>query len=76
MSHTLLVPIHLDALCLSEEKQAVSAMADYTKLPYIFDDNTHLGNQKKINLGEEVQTELFELGLPTTQVNKTTHRRE
>ena len=58
MSNTLLVPIHVDALCLAQSQNVVEAIADYTKLPYIAQGHTHLGNQ--INLGKEVLTPLFE----------------
>ena len=30
----LLVPIHLDALCLKEELPVTEAMADFSRLPY------------------------------------------
>lgn len=58
MSSTLLVPIHVDALCLAQSQNVVEAIADYTKLPYIFNGYPHFGNQ--INLGKEVLTPLFE----------------
>ena len=57
MSNALLVPIHLDALCLDTERQAVSTMADYTKLPYIYMDDTYgLG---QLNLSEQILAPLF-----------------
>lgn len=35
MTNYLLVPIHLDALCLNEQKAVIEEMTDYSKLPYL-----------------------------------------
>ncbi|MBD2186372.1 hypothetical protein H6S82_15920 [Planktothrix sp. FACHB-1355] len=56
MSQTLLVPIHVDALCLAQEQQALRAMADYSKLPYIY-QGTHGTGQE--NLSEQILAPLF-----------------
>ena len=57
MSNSLLVPIHVDALCLDEEQQAVRAMADYTLLPYIYKGETYGSGQD--NLSETALAPLF-----------------
>ncbi|NEP11795.1 MAG: hypothetical protein F6K14_16605 [Symploca sp. SIO2C1] len=57
MSDTLLVPIHLDALCLEEEQDALRAMADYKLLPYVFQEQTHGAGQD--NLSEQILAPLF-----------------
>ena len=60
MSNTLLVPINLDALCLTEEKPVLSTMADYWLLPYIYseqDPATHGMDQN--NLSEQILAPLF-----------------
>ncbi len=57
MTKTLLVPIHLDALCLEEQQQALRAMADYRLLPYICSGVTHGAAQ--LNLSEQILAPLF-----------------
>lgn len=57
MSHTLFVPIHLDALCLAEPQPALRAMADYRLLPNIFQNDTHASGN--LNLGEQILAPLF-----------------
>ncbi|MFB2918632.1 hypothetical protein [Aerosakkonema funiforme] len=57
MSQALLVPIHLDALCLAENQPALRAMADYSKLPYIYQGDTHGTGQE--NLSEQILAPLF-----------------
>ena len=57
MKDTLLVPIHVDALCLNESQEAVTAMADYSQLPYFLGDHTHgTGN---LNISEQILAPLF-----------------
>ena len=43
MTNILLVPIHLDALCLNEAEAVVEEMTDYSKLPY-FDGQQQRNN--------------------------------
>ena len=57
MSKTLLVPIHTDALCLKEDKQAVRAMVDYTLLPYKYKEHTY--NSGSENLSKTALGPLF-----------------
>ncbi len=57
MSNTLLVPIHIDALCLQRPQQVVRAMADYGQLPYIFQGDTHATSNR--NLSEQILAPLF-----------------
>lgn len=57
MSQTLLVPIHVDALCLNNQQQATREMADYTLLPYIYKGETHGSGQD--NLSETALAPLF-----------------
>lgn len=57
MSKTLLIPIHVDALCLSEAQQAPRAMADYRLLPYIYKNETYGSGQD--NLSETALAPLF-----------------
>ena len=57
MNKTLLVPIHLDALCLGEGQQVVSTMADYSLLPYKYQGETHGTGQD--NLSEQILAPLF-----------------
>ncbi|MDF5728708.1 MAG: hypothetical protein PUP92_11950 [Rhizonema sp. PD38] len=64
MSNTLLVPIHLDALCLHEATPSVEALADYRRLPYIYDGKTHM--KGTANLSEKILNPLFEAGTTLT----------
>ncbi|MGB3511271.1 MAG: hypothetical protein WBA93_18950 [Microcoleaceae cyanobacterium] len=57
MSKTLLIPIHVDALCLNKQQQVLRAMADYTLLPYIYKNYTYGSGQK--NLSETALAPLF-----------------
>ncbi|MFN6501275.1 MAG: hypothetical protein RMX65_030370 [Nostoc sp. DedQUE01] len=57
MSNLLLVPIHLDALCLEQETGVVRALADYRRLPYIYDGETN--GDGTANLSEKVLAPLF-----------------
>ena len=57
MSNTLLVPIHIDALCLAQPQEAVRAMADYSLLPYKFQGDTHATGD--LNLAKQILSPLF-----------------
>ncbi|NES88939.1 hypothetical protein [Okeania sp. SIO2B9] len=57
MTKTLLVPIHLDALCLDQQQQALRAMANYTLLPYVYRGQSHGATQ--LNLSEQMLAPLF-----------------
>ncbi|NEO80609.1 hypothetical protein [Moorena sp. SIO4G3] len=57
MTKTLLVPIHVDALCLDSEEPALKTMADYSKLPYKYQNDTHGSGQD--NLSEQILAPLF-----------------
>mgnify|MGYP001791641609 CR=1 FL=1 len=50
---TLLVPIHVDALCLSQEYAVAEAIADFTKLPY-FDGEAFQPNDCTPNLSDSI----------------------
>lgn len=63
MTNILLVPIHIDALCLEEDTESVQAMADYKKLPYIYDRKTHM--KGTANLSEKILAPLFKAGTTT-----------
>ena len=58
MSHILFVPIHLDALFLSKNKQVIAAKADFTRLPYRSDAGDRNSNTPHIS--ESVLEEEFE----------------
>lgn len=55
MSKALLVPIHVDALCLEAQQQAVTAMADYRSLPFIYIDNN--GQKETYGSGQNFLSE-------------------
>ncbi|NEO56310.1 MAG: hypothetical protein F6K54_26435 [Okeania sp. SIO3B5] len=57
MTKTLLVPIHVDALCLDSDRPALTTMADYRLLPYKYQDDTHGSGQD--NLSEQLLAPLF-----------------
>jgi hypothetical protein len=54
----LLVPIHLDALVLDEDKMVVEAMADFSRLPYC--DGKADINPDVANISEEIVSPLFQ----------------
>ncbi|MGK7916898.1 MAG: hypothetical protein AB4038_15365 [Prochloraceae cyanobacterium] len=58
MSNTLLVPIHLDALCLASSESVLDTMADYNKLPYRFEGKDY--NDGSPNLSEQILTGVFQ----------------
>ncbi|MEH2005261.1 hypothetical protein [Nostoc sp.] len=64
MNNILLVPIHVDALCLDKDTSSVEAIADYRRLPYIYDGKTHMTGTA--NLSEKILTPLFEAGTTLT----------
>lgn len=57
MSNTLLIPINLDALCLESSQEVLDTMADYSKLPYKYQGETHGSGQA--NLSEQILAPLF-----------------
>ncbi|MEQ9481299.1 hypothetical protein [Coleofasciculus sp. F4-SAH-05] len=72
MSNTLLIPIHLDALCLEEQTQVAKPLADYRSLPFLYQYQNQEGNWRTwadgtANLSEKVLTPLFESGLTTAK---------
>lgn len=52
MNHVLLVPIHLDALCLTTDLSVVEAKVDFSRLPYW--DGTREINHDVANISEEL----------------------
>ena len=52
MSNFLLVPIHLDALCLSQQTAVLEEMTDYTKLPFSYNIADDWENYKDSNPNE------------------------
>ncbi|MGB3640381.1 MAG: hypothetical protein WBA39_22835 [Rivularia sp. (in: cyanobacteria)] len=48
----LLVPIHLDALLLSNEQQVMEAMADFSRLPYF--DGKQFQNPDTPNVSDSI----------------------
>ena len=58
MSRLLLIPIHLDALVLSEDRMVVEAMADFSLLPYC--ERTSDVNPDVANLSEEILSTPFQ----------------
>jgi len=57
MTNILLVPIHVDALCLAKQQEAVRAMADYRLLPYKFQNDTYATGD--LNLAKQILAPLF-----------------
>ena len=55
-NNTLLVPIHVDALCVREEYSVKEAIADFTKLPY-FDGEAFQPNDCTPNLSDSITTD-------------------
>ena len=64
MTNILLVPIHIDALCLDKDTPSVEAIADYRRLPYIYDGDTYM--KGTANLSEKILAPLFETGTTLT----------
>src|ERR1700759_3542988 len=58
MSDLLLVPIHLDALLLAEDKMVVEATADFSRLPFC--DGAQDINPDVANISEEIVSPPFE----------------
>ena len=58
MSDVLLVPIHLDALCLKTDLSVVEAKVDFSRLPYW--DGTREINHDVANISEELLARPFE----------------
>jgi hypothetical protein len=58
MNDVLLVPIHLDALVLSEDKMVVEAVADFSRLPYC--DGKRDVNPDVANISEEIVSPPFQ----------------
>lgn len=70
MSSILLVPIHLDALCLDSQDTTTNthhkSLADYRRLPFIYQNNAgeyETNGDGTANLSEEILTSLFGAGL-------------
>lgn len=60
MSNILLVPIYVNALCLDQATEAVDAIADFRRLPFIYNGRTHQDGTP--NLSKQILTSLFEAG--------------
>ena len=60
MSSLLLVPIHLDALVLPEDKLVVEAVADFSRLPYCDEDEKADINPDIANISEEIVSPPFQ----------------
>jgi hypothetical protein len=58
MKNALLVPIHLDALVLKNDRTVVEAMADFTRLPY--SDGKRNFNPDIPNISEEILSQPFQ----------------
>ena len=58
MSNVLLVPIHLDALCIKTDLSVVEAKVDFSRLPYW--DGTREINHDVANISEELLARPFE----------------
>ena len=57
-AQVLIVPIHLDALCLKNDRSVVETMADFTRLPYL---NGGCDNNPDVaNLSEEILSQPFQ----------------
>lgn len=70
MSSILLVPIHLDALCLDSQDTTTNthhkSLADYRRLPFIYQNDAgeyETNRDGTANLSEEILTSLFGAGL-------------
>ena len=58
MSNILLVPVHLDALCLKTDLSVVEAKVDFSRLPY-WDGKREI-NHDVANISEELLARPFE----------------
>ena len=58
MKNALLVPIHLDALVLKNDRTVVEPMADFTRLPYL--DGKRNFNPDIANISEEILSQPFQ----------------
>jgi hypothetical protein len=54
----LMVPVHLDALCISTEISVIEPMADFTRLPYV--DGIRDVNPNVANISEEIVSQPFQ----------------
>lgn len=59
-SSSLLVPIHLDALCLRSNKLVVEAMADFSRLPYVDRNLKREINAGTPNISEAIVSQPFQ----------------
>jgi hypothetical protein len=57
-AQVLMVPIHLDALCLKSDRSVVETMADFSRLPY-FNGGCDV-NPDVANLSEEILSQPFQ----------------
>src|ERR1700747_1446273 len=58
MKNALLVPIHLDALVLKNDRMVIGPMADFTRLPY--SDGRRSFNPDIANISEEILSQPFQ----------------
>jgi hypothetical protein len=58
MKNALLVPIHLDALVLKNDRTVIEPMADFTRLPY--SDGKRTFNPDIANISEEILSQPFQ----------------
>jgi hypothetical protein len=61
MDNILLVPIHIDLLHLKADQKVSSPKADFTKLPFVYNDEVQHANTA--NISESVLTKPFEQNL-------------
>ena len=57
-AHVLMVPVHLDALYLKNDRSVVETMADFTRLPYL--NGGRDNNPDVANLSEEILSQPFQ----------------
>ncbi|HEY5742200.1 MAG TPA: hypothetical protein VIS99_06640, partial [Terrimicrobiaceae bacterium] len=57
-AQVLMVPLHLDALCLRNDRSVVDQMADFSRLPYC--EGTRDINPDVANLSEEILSQPFQ----------------
>jgi hypothetical protein len=60
MNNVLLVPIHLDALCLKRSLSVVEAKVDFSRLPYWDQNELRQINPDVVNISEELLARPFE----------------
>ena len=60
MNNVLMVPIHLDALCLKENRTMVETMADFSRLPYFDKQRKRDINPNIANISEEIVSQPFQ----------------